>query len=77
MFINKPEFIITPETGKQILDWCNSGTTIEDVKQQIRNCNEMDSLVKLFELYPQWYSTLEPDFIAKKQQLQTTKVLTT
>lgn len=77
LFIGKPEFLITPDTGTQILDWCNSGTTIEDVKLQIQNCNEMNSLIKLYELYPQWYSILEPDFIAKKQQLQPTKVLTT
>lgn len=26
LFMNKPEFIITSETGRKILDWCNSGT---------------------------------------------------
>lgn len=25
LFMDKPEFTITPETGKQLLDWCNSG----------------------------------------------------
>ncbi|MCL8536856.1 ATP-binding protein [Chryseobacterium gallinarum] len=25
LFMDKPEFIITSETGKKILDWCNSG----------------------------------------------------
>ncbi|MCQ9640496.1 hypothetical protein MP478_14005 [Chryseobacterium sp. WG14] len=25
LFANKPEFIITSETGRLILDWCNSG----------------------------------------------------
>lgn len=25
LFMNKPEFIITSDTGKKILDWCNSG----------------------------------------------------
>ena len=70
LFIGKPEFLITPDTGKQILDWCNSGTTIGDVKLQIQNCNEMENLIKLFKLYPQWYSMLEQDFITRKQQLQ-------
>lgn len=31
LFANKPEFIITTETGKLILDWCNSGSTAEKV----------------------------------------------
>ncbi|WP_313004207.1 AAA family ATPase [Chryseobacterium gleum] len=26
LFMNKPEFLITPETGKMILEWCNSGS---------------------------------------------------
>lgn len=25
LFMNKPEFIITSDTGRKILDWCNSG----------------------------------------------------
>ena len=25
LFMNKPEFVITPETGKSILNWCNEG----------------------------------------------------
>ena len=25
LFMDKPEFIITPATGKTILDWCNEG----------------------------------------------------
>lgn len=29
LFSNKPEFIITSETGKMILDWCNSGVQSE------------------------------------------------
>lgn len=26
LFMNKPEFVITTDTGKMILDWCNSGS---------------------------------------------------
>lgn len=29
LFMNKPEFIITSETGRMILDWCNSGIESE------------------------------------------------
>lgn len=30
LFMNRPEFIITSETGKIILDWCNSGIQSEN-----------------------------------------------
>ena len=29
LFMNQPEFIITPEIGKRILDWCNEGTSLK------------------------------------------------
>jgi hypothetical protein len=38
LFMDKPEFIITPETGKTILDWCNEGKVeAENVKVLINN----------------------------------------
>jgi hypothetical protein len=30
LFDLRPEFIITEETGKQILEWCESGESLED-----------------------------------------------
>lgn len=37
LFMNKPEFIITEETGKTIIEWCNSGIveTKEDPTKQL------------------------------------------
>jgi hypothetical protein len=38
LFMDKPEFIITPETGKTILDWCNEGRVeTENLKVLINN----------------------------------------
>jgi len=31
LFMNQPEFMITPETGKTILDWCNEETNAENM----------------------------------------------
>lgn len=35
LFANQPEFVITPETGKKILEWCNSGEEVKPVKPKI------------------------------------------
>jgi hypothetical protein len=35
LFMDKPEFVITPQTGKIILDWCNEGTQQESIKTYI------------------------------------------
>jgi hypothetical protein len=38
LFLDKPGFIITEDTGKSILDWCNSGIQEkEDVRTIINN----------------------------------------
>jgi ABC-type dipeptide/oligopeptide/nickel transport system ATPase component len=34
VFMDKPEFIITPETGKILLDWANSGKEAKNVKEE-------------------------------------------
>lgn len=69
LFIGKPEFIITSDTGKQILEWCNSGTTIEDVKTKINNCNSITELNEIYRAYPIFYNELSGLFKKKKIQL--------
>lgn len=60
IFVSKPEFRITSETGKQILDWCNqesvhvkddgTGITIPAIQLQQR-IDETNSVKSLIELY--------------------------
>ena len=57
LFMGKPDFTITPTTGRIILDWCNDGVTVEMIRQQ----------------YPEWYQQLTSDFMQKKMQLQEDK----
>lgn len=42
MFANQPEFIITSETGKKILDWCENG--IDELKEAITEMQEVKTL---------------------------------
>lgn len=50
LFANKPEFIITENTGKQIIDWCNEGEVVSENKifERINDCKSLDELLKLF-----------------------------
>lgn len=51
MFDGKPEFVITAETGKQILDWCNSGIEVISpfpvYEKKIKECKAADDLVTI------------------------------
>ena len=69
LFSSKPEFKINSATGKKILDWCNNGLTIDNVKAQIKNCKDLEQLRLL---YKQHYNIkdLEDDFRLQKETIQ-------
>jgi hypothetical protein len=53
LFDGKPEFVITEEVGKQILDWCETGDSLEDQVREsvskLKNCDTIDELKLLKE----------------------------
>ena len=70
MFINRPDFVITEETGKEILDWCNDGVNIDDIRVYIQKAQTIDELIDIYKQYPELYNQLSADFQSKKAQLQ-------
>jgi hypothetical protein len=54
LFTDKPEFVITKETGRKILDWCNEGEPIKEVNilERINECKSLDELLNLFYANP-------------------------
>lgn len=34
LFMGKPDFVISENTGKEILQWCNAGTNVQVIKEQ-------------------------------------------
>jgi len=66
LFMGKPEFIITPNTGRKILEWCNDGINVDDVRELIQNAKSTEELGKLYHQYPEWYPLLSADFQNKK-----------
>ncbi|SEW49594.1 signal recognition particle subunit FFH/SRP54 (srp54) [Chryseobacterium wanjuense] len=55
LFMNKPEFLITSQTGKMILDWCNTGeitklqVTSSTSEQSYLGSNEINNLINKIE----------------------------
>lgn len=68
LFMNKPEFLITSQTGKMILDWCNAGiaetatvatsaqVNLEaiEINKLITKIGECNTLTELLALYKQY-----------------------
>ena len=47
LFMNNPEFVITTDTGKMILDWCNSGSKANSIQSSTQNLSEGTKLPKV------------------------------
>lgn len=69
LFKDKPEFKITSSTGKEILDWCNSGTDLKEARQKIKNADTIDQLKVLYAQYANWKELLEYDFKLQKDEI--------
>lgn len=82
LFSKQPEFIITEETGKKILAWCNQGEdkagqsieffspeVIASVIKQIEACKTYDELVMLYRKSPADHETILNAYKAKREQL--------
>ena len=78
LFIGKPEFVPTIETGKVIMEWCNQGieavqvpiVTLEVLTDKVRKSTSTDELTALYNANPAYQQVLKNEFTARKQQLQ-------
>jgi hypothetical protein len=71
LFVNLPEFVITPETGKMILNWCQTeiDITAEHITERIGECKSIEHLLSLYKMFPQHQTGLKPEFEKKKREL--------
>lgn len=52
LFMNKPEFIITPETGKQLVEWCNKGVNeLDEFMREIDTISTREESIKIYNKY--------------------------
>lgn len=75
LFMGKPEFVIDESTGKRILEWCNNGMNVEDVRHLIQAAASLEELTAVYHKFPEWYPLLTFDFTTKKEQLRTASVI--
>jgi len=71
LFADKDPFIISVETGKMILQWCNSGEVInvDDVSKRIGDTISIQELLSLYQEYPQFRDVLKPEFEQQKRRI--------
>lgn len=69
LFVGKPEFIISSNTGKLLKDWCNQGISLEAVKAKIDNCSTEEELKTVYSAYPQFSKEIYSLIVAKQSAL--------
>src|SRR5690554_2623580 len=69
LFSGRPEFTINSSTGRKILDWCNSGSNLQEAREKIKSCNDLEELRQLYSHYNNWREELEYDFKLQKDTI--------
>lgn len=72
LFTKQEPFVISTDTGKKILEWCevdDEGSMIEDVCRRIDGCKSVKELIELYHQYPAVQKTLKPEFEQQKRRL--------
>lgn len=71
LFMNQEPFVISEQTGIQIIRWCESGEPInaDDVTSRINTCKSLNELLQVYKEYPQFKQTLLPEYEQRKREL--------
>ena len=72
LFMDKPFFIITDSTGRQIKEWCENGSSIADVIQQIERAKSINTLRDIYYKYPEFRSQIESLLKEQKHNIEAT-----
>jgi hypothetical protein len=67
LFMDKPAFMITEATGRDILSWCNCDIQLDALKDKIINTTNLEELTSLYNMYPHFYNLLAEDFSNQKK----------
>ena len=69
LFMDKPAYVISSKTGERILQWCNTGTSLDEVIKMVQQANDVVELRDLLTKYPEYRKITEPLAIKRKEEL--------
>jgi hypothetical protein len=70
LFMNKPEFVIKPSTGKRLIQWSKSSITKKEVEKAINSSNSLGELSQVYRENPAFQKQLNQLFQQKKLQIE-------
>lgn len=70
LFAGKPEFVITSDTGKKLLEWCTQGISLDQIKMEIYQTTNEDDLKQLYNKHIDYRKEIYADIIKRKAELE-------
>lgn len=74
LFMDKPQFLISPATGAKIREWCNKGTTLDEILISIKECETVEALKQIWLKYPMFRKVIEPTLTKRKEAILKTEL---
>jgi len=78
LFGGIPEFKLSQEVGRKLLEWCNQGTVENSEKALIERINQVRSIPELLQLYknnPAYQDSLHEEFANQRKRLDINKTV--
>jgi hypothetical protein len=77
LFMGKPEFLITTDTGKALLEWCNDGVDVAaelvEAITEVNGCTDLACLKEIWEKYDQFQNNKEWQAVVKRRKEELSK----
>lgn len=75
LFVGKPEFLISEETGKMIRDWCSLSSSTptpiaQDIIEAIQNFTSLEDLYSYYKNNPEIQEEYKDLFVAQKDKIE-------
>lgn len=75
LFMDSLPFVIKPETGRKILDWCLVENALEKAKKELKEAKDVTGLRDVLKRYPEFRKELEPLAMLEKRAMDTVECL--
>lgn len=72
LFSDKPEFIIDSTIGKQLINWCNQGISLEAIREEISSCTTLEGLRHLYSKHSALKHVVKPLIMERKAVIENT-----
>ncbi|MFP4526360.1 MAG: AAA family ATPase [Bacteroidales bacterium] len=74
MFVDRPQFVISEKTGRKIRKWCNQGTDLDSIRQEIEKAQSRQELGAIYNNYPEMKEKIYPMILKRKEVIDNSNV---